>query len=196
MYSVFLVTKLCLFISSSWTCAQSKQQQLFNNHLVRLIYHTATVNGYTFDPESFSGGSVPLTQRSKRDGKNEDEDLTPLPKDFHWKKLRDRIRCYYKTHVQNSKKRLSTMIKNPHKARNRDALLHAVDLIKDQPHLNIPAKDDDRQVVEVYHPTHAYTGEQIQSLSVCNPVVQTAPISVQTPSPEFQTANQQMNSSK
>jgi hypothetical protein len=107
------------------------------------------VNGYSFDPEAFSGGDTPLTQRSKKNDENEDKDLTPLPKDFHWKKLRDRIRCYYKTHVQNSKKRLSTMLKNPHKARNSDALMRAVDLIKDQPHLNIVVDKDDGQPVGV-----------------------------------------------
>ena len=131
------------YFEMSWTCAQSKQQQLFNNHLVRLVYHTATVNGYTFDPEIYSGGEVPLTLRSKttlrskKKTKDEEKDLTPLPADFHWKKLRDRIRCYYKIHVQNSKKRLATMLKNPSKGRNRDALMRYYELVQDEPYLNI-----------------------------------------------------------
>jgi len=49
---------------------------------------------------------------------------------FNYKKLRDRIRCYYKTHVQNSKKRLITLLKNPTRPKNRDVLIRIVDDIK------------------------------------------------------------------
>ncbi|KAL7519596.1 hypothetical protein ACHAWX_006293 [Stephanocyclus meneghinianus] len=130
------------YYNMSWSCAQSKQQQEFNNRLVRIIYHTAATNGYVFDPDVYSGGNIPLTQRGKKKKEidcpiqDENESFTPLPDGFHWKKLRDRIRCYYKTHVQNSKKRLATMLKNPTKPRNRVVLLRAVERIENESSLS------------------------------------------------------------
>jgi hypothetical protein len=109
-----------------------------------LIYHTAAINGYTFDPEVYSGGGTPLTQRGENnDNPRHDADtLTPLPDNFHWKKLRDRIRCYYKAHVQNSKKRLATMLNNPIKTRNRIALARAFDIIQNELDLDIDWTDN------------------------------------------------------
>jgi hypothetical protein len=79
---------------------QSQQQQVFNNHLVRAIRQAAREREWLFD------------------------DM------FCEKVLRDRIRCYYKTHIQNSKKRLQTMLKNPSKRSNALHLLQHYELIQ------------------------------------------------------------------
>ena len=71
---------------------QSKIQQNFNRMLVQQVQKAAKDAGFSF------------------------------AKDFTEKKLRDRIRCFYKTHLQNAKKRLATLQKHNDSADNQSIL--------------------------------------------------------------------------
>ncbi|GMI05330.1 hypothetical protein TrVE_jg1165 [Triparma verrucosa] len=80
---------------------QSKEQQQFNNQLVESIRIHADANGWVFDPKCFDD-----------------------------KKIRDRIRCFFKTHIQNAKKRLKTVLKNQHKKSNENLIASARDAVE------------------------------------------------------------------
>ena len=70
----------------------ARMQQDFNKKLVEEVRLAALDSGLTFDPS------------------------------FTEKKLRDRIRCFYKTHLQNAKKRLVTLQKRTDSANNQAIL--------------------------------------------------------------------------
>jgi hypothetical protein len=93
------------FYGNANSLPQSSVQKMFNNRLVIKMRKVAHDSKYVF-------GSSFITDS---------------------KKLRDRIRCYYKTHQQNAKKRLCTLLKKPEKKEHVDALryiLHCVHMGK------------------------------------------------------------------
>ncbi|KAL7459118.1 hypothetical protein ACHAWC_011503 [Mediolabrus comicus] len=101
---------------------QSKDQQDFNNALVDQVKAEAHKYGWEFDRKAFDD-----------------------------KKIRDRIRCFFKTHIQNAKKRLKTMLRNPSKKANIKALSDHFHLIEEKNKMQPPKKDDhddERGVVE------------------------------------------------
>lgn len=105
----------------SVTKCQSAQQQSFNNTLVQYVRAESDRQGWLFS------------------------DI------FTDKSLRDRIRCYYKTHIQNAKKRLRTMVKNPTKRANARHLCAHLDMIENNVHENEASKDSGCRLVPENH---------------------------------------------
>mmetsp|Transcript_4726 Transcript_4726/g.7348 ORF Transcript_4726/g.7348 Transcript_4726/m.7348 type:complete len:648 (+) Transcript_4726:370-2313(+) len=93
---------------------QSKDQQDFNNSLVDQVKNEATKYGWEFDRKAFDD-----------------------------KKIRDRIRCFFKTHIQNAKKRLKTMLRNPSKKANIKALAEHFHLIEEKNKVEPPLKKEE-----------------------------------------------------
>lgn len=93
---------------------QSKEQQAFNNDMVTMIRAEALKYDWTFS------------------------------RNFSEKALRDRVRCYFKTHIQNAKKRLRTMLMNPTKKANTKALIEHLELLKNH------ANEEEEEVENSY----------------------------------------------
>jgi hypothetical protein len=101
-----LYCEMTKYYEYSANSRQSKHQQAYNNALVESVKEVAAEYGYEFDPTVYND-----------------------------KKLRDRIRCFYKTHLQNAKKRLQTLQKHIVGPEQRRVLLTLIENAKSQPPL-------------------------------------------------------------
>jgi hypothetical protein len=99
-----LYSEMKQYYEYSANSRQSKHQQAYNNRLVENIKQVAKTNGYIFDPDIYND-----------------------------KKLRDRIRCFYKTHLQNAKKRLQTLQKHISGPDQRRQLREFIQIAQEQP---------------------------------------------------------------
>jgi hypothetical protein len=77
-----LLTNMAEYYSLSSTKNQTTDQTLFNDELVAQIYRVIKKHNWI------------------------------LPDDMPTNRLRDRVRCYFKTLIQNAKKRLHTMLRD------------------------------------------------------------------------------------
>jgi hypothetical protein len=84
----------------------SSAQRTFNDSLVTVVRQAVSDLGWTLDPTVF----------------------------FNDRIFRDRILCYYKTLVQNARKRIKTMRANPTKKMNARNLVQHLDLLSSTYH--------------------------------------------------------------
>jgi hypothetical protein len=114
---------------------QSPEQFTFNNTLVVLVRQTVAAREWSFD-RMFMCDKV----------------------------LRNRIRSYYKTHIQNAKKRLRTMLKNPTKNANAIHLIQHWELIRE----TIVSKQQSQMPMNSYSATASSSTSSPSNMSDSN----------------------------
>ena len=110
--------------------------------------------------EEYYNLSMAKCQSSKQQLFNNDlvDRMREKANEYEWvfptdrRTLRDRIRCYFKTHLQNAKKRLRTLLRNPTKRANAKNLVKLIDIIPDKSivadlTVGLPASEPEKAVI-------------------------------------------------